>query len=75
MVARKLGLTKTDPATGVTVTHDLGFVGEPDKVNPEVLHSIMKSETILVIAPIGVGSKGETFNINADTGRARSPAP
>ena len=67
VVARKLGLTKTDPATGVTVTHDLGFVGEPDKVNPEVLHSIMKSETIPVIAPIGVGPKGETFNINADT--------
>ena len=46
---------------------DLGFVGEPDKVNPEVLHSIMKSEIIPVIAPIGVGPKGETFNINADT--------
>jgi len=47
--------------------HDLGFVGEPDKVNPEVLHSIMKSETIPVIAPIAVGPKGETFNINGDT--------
>jgi acetylglutamate kinase len=67
VVARKLALTKTDPATGQIVTHDLGFVGEPDKVNPEVLHSIMKSETIPVIAPIGVGPKGETFNINADT--------
>jgi len=67
VVARKLALTKTDPATGQMVTHDLGFVGEPDKVNPEVLHSIMKSETIPVIAPIGVGPKGETFNINADT--------
>ena len=67
VVARKLGLTKTDPATGEIQTVDLGFVGEPDKVNPEVLHSIMKSETIPVIAPIGVGPKGETFNINADT--------
>ncbi len=46
---------------------DLGFVGEPEKVNPEVLHTIMKSEIIPVIAPIGVGRKGETFNINADT--------
>jgi acetylglutamate kinase len=45
----------------------MGFVGEPDKVNPEVLHAIMKSEIIPVIAPIGVGPKGETFNINADT--------
>src|ERR1700761_885139 len=67
VVARKLALTKTDPATGQMKVHDLGFVGEPEKVNPEVLHSIMKSETIPVIAPIGVGPKGETFNINADT--------
>ncbi|HEX3756808.1 MAG TPA: acetylglutamate kinase [Rhizomicrobium sp.] len=67
VVARKLDLAKTDPATGKTTMHDLGFVGEPDKVNPEVLHSIMKSETIPVIAPIAVGTKGETFNINADT--------
>jgi acetylglutamate kinase len=67
VVAKKLDLVRTDPASGKTETVDLGFVGEPDKVNPEVLHSIMKSETIPVIAPIGVGPKGETFNINADT--------
>src|ERR1700722_15577167 len=67
VVARKLALTRTDPATGRKEEVDMGFVGEPDKVNPEVLHSIMKSETIPVIAPIGVGPKGETFNINADT--------
>ncbi|HEY0106672.1 MAG TPA: acetylglutamate kinase [Rhizomicrobium sp.] len=46
---------------------DLGFVGEPEKVNPEVLHTVMRSEMIPVIAPIGVGAEGETFNINADT--------
>jgi acetylglutamate kinase len=67
VVARKLALTKTDPKTGEITVHDLGFVGEPDKINPEVLHSVMKSEIIPVIAPIGVGPKGETFNINADT--------
>jgi acetylglutamate kinase len=67
VVARKLALTRTDAVTGASTVHDLGFVGEPEKVNPEVLHSIMKSETIPVIAPIGVGPKGETFNINADT--------
>src|SRR3954469_25147297 len=67
VVAKKLALTKTDPATGAVTIHDLGFVGEPARVNPEVLHSIMKSETIPVIAPIGVGARGETFNINADT--------
>ncbi len=67
VVARKLAMTKINPATGEREAVDLGFVGEPDTVNPEVLHSIMKSETIPVIAPIGVGAKGETFNINADT--------
>src|SRR5215471_988274 len=67
VIARKLAMTKTDPATGQKIEVDLGFVGEPDTVNPEVLHSIMKSETIPVIAPIGVGRKGETYNINADT--------
>ncbi|MGZ5924880.1 MAG: acetylglutamate kinase, partial [Rhizomicrobium sp.] len=46
---------------------DLGFVGEPEKVNPDVLHTVMRSEIIPVIAPIGVGAHGETFNINADT--------
>jgi acetylglutamate kinase len=46
---------------------DLGFVGQPEKVNPEVLHTVMRSEIIPVIAPIGVGANGETFNINADT--------
>lgn len=46
---------------------DLGFVGEPETVNPEVLHTVMKSEMIPVIAPIGVGANGETYNINADT--------
>jgi acetylglutamate kinase len=67
LVAKKLALIKTDPATGRKESVDMGFVGEPDRVNPEVLHAIMKSETIPVIAPIGVGPRGETFNINADT--------
>jgi acetylglutamate kinase len=67
VIARKLAMTRRDPVTGEKVAVDLGFVGEPDTVNPEVLHSIMKSETIPVIAPIGVGRHGETFNINADT--------
>ncbi|MBS0470353.1 MAG: acetylglutamate kinase [Proteobacteria bacterium] len=46
---------------------DLGFVGEPEKVNPDVLHAMMKNEFVPVIAPIGVGAEGETYNINADT--------
>jgi acetylglutamate kinase len=46
---------------------DLGFVGEPQTVNPAVLRTIMSSEIVPVIAPIGVGTNGETYNINADT--------
>jgi acetylglutamate kinase len=46
---------------------DLGFVGEPEKVNGEVLRTIINSDLIPVVAPIGVGTKGETYNINADT--------
>ncbi len=67
VVARKVTMTKTNPETGLKEAVDLGFVGEPEKINPEVLHTMMKSEIIPVIAPIGVGAKGETFNINADT--------
>ena len=54
---------KIDRTNGV----DLGFVGEPEKMNPDVLRTIMRSEIIPVMAPIGVGAQGETFNINADT--------
>ena len=67
VVAKKLALTRTDSVTGKTTVEDLGFVGEPDRVNPEVLYTMMKSEIIPVVAPIGVGPKGETYNINADT--------
>jgi acetylglutamate kinase len=46
---------------------DLGFVGEPDKVNIGVLQSFEESHIIPVVAPIGAGPNGETYNINADT--------
>ncbi|HEX4295868.1 MAG TPA: acetylglutamate kinase [Rhizomicrobium sp.] len=67
ILARKLERMKIDPTTLESKRVDLGFVGEPDKVNPEVLRQIMESDLIPVIAPIGIGPKGETFNINADT--------
>lgn len=46
---------------------DLGFVGEPVKINPEVLQTFMSSDLIPVIAPIGVGEDGQTYNVNGDT--------
>ncbi len=47
--------------------NDLGFVGEPARVNIGVLQSFEKSHIIPVVAPIGIGPEGETYNINADT--------
>ncbi|MDE2464893.1 MAG: acetylglutamate kinase [Alphaproteobacteria bacterium] len=67
VVARKLERTREDPETGARTAVDLGFVGEPETINPEVLRTILRSDLIPVIAPIGVGRKGETYNINADT--------
>ncbi len=46
---------------------DLGFVGEPAQVNIGVLQSFEESHIIPVVAPIGIGPEGETYNINADT--------
>jgi acetylglutamate kinase len=46
---------------------DLGFVGEPAAVDAAVLEHLIRSDIIPVIAPIGVGDHGETYNINADT--------
>ena len=67
VVAKKLERMKMDPKTLQSRPVDLGFVGEPEKVNGEVLRTIINSDLIPVVAPIGVGTKGETYNINADT--------
>ena len=67
VLAKKAEKTKIDPATKQRVPVDLGFVGEPERVDAEVLRMILNSDLIPVVAPIGVGPKGETYNINADT--------
>jgi acetylglutamate kinase len=67
IIASKLERTKLDPATLQSKPVDFGFVGIPETVNTEVLRTIINSALIPVVAPIGVGRKGETFNINADT--------
>jgi acetylglutamate kinase len=63
--ARKVMRTKSEG--GVSREVDLGFVGEPHRVAAPVLESFMRADVIPVIAPIGVGAAGETYNINADT--------
>ena len=65
--ARKLRRTKKDPESNIEQLLDLGFVGEPEEITPHVLDFFEESDVIPVIAPIGHGVNGETYNINADT--------
>lgn len=65
--AQKLRRTKRDPGSNIEKILDLGYVGEPTEINPHILDTFEKSDIIPVIAPIGVGPSGETYNINADT--------
>jgi acetylglutamate kinase len=67
IVARKLRRTVRDPDSNIEKILDLGFVGEPQQINSEILEGFEDSDVIPVIAPIGTGRNGETFNINADT--------
>jgi acetylglutamate kinase len=67
IVARKAQKSRKNPETGQMEPVDLGFVGEPETVNPQVVDTIVKADMIAVIAPVGVGVNGETYNINADT--------
>lgn len=65
--ARKLTRTTIDPDSNIEKVIDLGFVGEPEKVNREVLDAVLKAELIPVIAPVAPGKDGQTYNVNADT--------
>lgn len=65
--ARKLRRTKSDPDSNIEKILDLGFVGEPTMINPDILVVFEESDIIPVIAPIGIGENGETYNINADS--------
>ncbi|HLI19544.1 MAG TPA: acetylglutamate kinase, partial [Stellaceae bacterium] len=58
---------KADPESEIVKVLDLGFVGEPVGINTKMLDLLKNSDIIPVIAPIGVGDHGETYNINADT--------
>src|ERR1700688_3930556 len=67
VTARKLTRTRRDPDSRIEKVLDLGFVGEPEKIDARVLQIFKDSDIIPVIAPVGVGPMGETYNINADT--------
>jgi acetylglutamate kinase len=65
--ARKLSRTVVDPGSQIERILDLGFVGEPEHVDVRVIHALTGAGLIPVIAPVGMGDDGQTYNINADT--------
>ena len=65
--ARRLRRTRKDPDSNIEQVLDLGFVGEPEHVDVRVIHALTGAGLIPVIAPVGVGADGQTYNINADT--------
>jgi len=65
--ARKLTRTVRDPGSNIERVLDLGFVGEPEHVDPRVLKLMIGADIVPVVAPSGVGEDGQTYNINADT--------
>ena len=65
--ASKLRRTVRDPNSNIEQALDLGFVGQPDHIDTRLLYALSGSGLIPVIAPVGVGASGETYNINADT--------
>lgn len=64
--ARKMTLTRNDPALAAPEIIDIGHVGEVARVDARIIHSLTRDDYIPVIAPIGVGEDGESYNINAD---------
>ena len=65
--ARRLSVIDKNSDSNVEKAVDLGFVGEPENINVEVLNALINQKMIPVIAPVGIGKNGETYNINADT--------
>ncbi len=67
VMARKLTRSVVDPSSHIERMVDLGFVGEPDKVDTTVLNQILGRELIPVLAPVCAAANGGTYNVNADT--------
>lgn len=67
VIAKKATRRVVDPDSNIEKIVDLGFVGEPEKVNTFVLDTILGREIIPVLAPVCAGDDGSSFNVNADT--------
>ncbi len=67
VIARKATRKVVDPGSNIEKVVDLGFVGEPDKVDTTVLNTVLGRELIPVLAPVCAAADGGSFNVNADT--------
>jgi acetylglutamate kinase len=69
ITVEKVARTKKDPDSEIEKMVDLGFVGDPKRVDPKLIEALIYADEdyIPVIAPIGVAEDGQTYNINADT--------
>jgi acetylglutamate kinase len=69
ITVEKASRTKKDPGSHIEEVIDLGFVGEPTHIDPQILQALIHAEHdyVPVVAPIGVAEDGQTYNINADT--------
>ena len=65
--ARKVTRQVKNGETGALEEVDLGFVGEPERIDPKILELLIGADIVPVVAPVGVGANGQTYNINADT--------
>jgi acetylglutamate kinase len=65
--AEKVGRSEPDRLQGIERKVDLGFVGEPVAVDRRIIDTLSQDGIIPVVAPIGIGADGHTYNINADT--------
>jgi acetylglutamate kinase len=64
--ARKMEMKMVNPETLTPEIIDIGLVGEVEAVHPEIIRALEQNNFIPVIAPVGVGEGGESYNINAD---------
>jgi acetylglutamate kinase len=67
VVAKKATRTVVDPDSDIEKVVDLGYVGEPERVDRSILDAVLKAELIPVLAPVAMGDNGQAYNVNADT--------
>jgi acetylglutamate kinase len=65
--AKKVTRTVVDPDSNIEKVVDLGYVGDPDKVDATMLNQVIGRDMIPVLAPVATSAEGGTFNVNADT--------